>query len=246
MGWAEERGHGALAEWKCKGGWVSPVNHGKVWTQQHESVLAAAWRSKMSVEDIALQLGRLPSAVESRLVKMGLAEWDANGELVRINSRVPAKLPTASAFLQEKQIVNYNHLITLLQKGYTTCEVKFQDKHHGPQSQNYTYKVPTSLNVQPLDLVVVPVGDLKDRSFKVVEVQVVHPEPEIDVSAPYALKWVVCKVDTAAYDDQMKREEEAITLLRKGERKAAQERALAALMETVPNKEELMKLLGVA
>lgn len=69
-------------------------------------------------------------------------------------------------------------------------------------------------------------------------------EPEIDPAVPYELKWVVCAVDRSRYDQQISKEKEVVSAMLKGERRAAKEKALAALMELVPNVGELRLLLN--
>lgn len=136
--------------------------------------------------------------------------------------------------------MNFNHLITLLQKDYTTVEVQFLDE---AASRTYTYKISNSMAAATgVDkLVVVPV--YSNSTFKVAKIVAVHQEPEIDVRAPYALKWVASLVDLTAFDDQVKREKEAIDLLKKAERRRAQEAALAELLSGT-SREELMQLLN--
>lgn len=137
----------------------------------------------------------------------------------------------------ERTIVNYNHLITLLQKGYTTVEVAF-DKER--QRRVYTYKASLTMGLQPADLAVVE----SPSGFEVVTVVRVHGEPQINVKAPYKFKWVVSKVDRTAYDEQMAREKKALALLQACEGKKAQTDALETLLVSVTNREELLRLLG--
>ena len=96
------------------------------------------------------------------------------------------------------------------------------------------------MGLEPGDVVVV---DAKDRPA-VAWVVKVHEAPEIDVKEPYEYKWVICHVDTAAWLEQKAKEAEAVKMLQIGERQRAQQEALDALMATVPNREELLKLLG--
>lgn len=144
------------------------------------------------------------------------------------------------ATAEQRIIVNYNHLITLLQKGYTTIKVQFKES-----GAHYTYKATEEMELAPGDLVVVPVKrEGEEEEFKIVTVVEVHPEPEIDVKAPYALKWVVSKLDLKAYNEQVDKEEEAVKLLQRGERKKAAADALDTLLANVPDRQELLKLLG--
>ena len=126
-----------------------------------------------------------------------------------------------------------HYLITMLQTGFTTCEVKFNS--HGSV---YTYKVKTGMLAVD-DKAVVCV----DGVFKVVTVLNVHSEPVIDIHQPYILKWIVCKVDDAAYNEQTAREEQAIKQIQDDERKAARANAIAELSSML-NVTELKRILG--
>ena len=112
------------------------------------------------------------------------------------------------------------HLITLLQEHYTTVDVDRDP------ATNCTYKVDKGLDLKEGDLVVVPAG----TTFKVGRVTKVDAEPDIDIEAPYALKWVVQKVDTTKFDEQIRREAEAMARIKVDQRAKAREAALKELM----------------
>ena len=114
------------------------------------------------------------------------------------------------------------HLITLLQEHYTTVGVAFDRD----PATHYTCKVDKALDLKEGDLVVVPAGS----SFKVGRVARVDAEPDIDIEAPYALKWVVQKVDTTKFDEQVRRETEAMERIKVDQRAKAREAALKELM----------------
>ncbi len=139
--------------------------------------------------------------------------------------------------IKKEPKVNYQHLLTLLQEGYTTCDVAFKPEMEDPL---YRYKCPTSMGLKEGDVVVVPAKD----KLAVAYVCEIHDEPEIDVTAPFDLKWVACKVDLTTYNDQKRREEEAIQMLKDGERREAKDKAMAALAEAIPNLGDLRKLLN--
>ena len=82
-----------------------PRRHGAPWSEQEESQLRSMVANKYNVKMMASQLERLDSAIVIRLEKLRM--YDACGNLV------------ADPQPKEK-FVNFNHLITLLQKGYTT------------------------------------------------------------------------------------------------------------------------------
>ncbi len=153
---------------------------------------------------------------------------------------ITTKSKVNSPKLSEKY-VNYNHLITLLQKGYTTVEVSFHEPKTGEVPTVYTYKMPDKLKDLGCDRVVVE----NDRGVMVVAwIFLTHETPQIDVAAPYAYKWIVDVVREQDYIEQGEREKQAIKMMQDGERARAQAEALETLMASVPNREELMKLLG--
>lgn len=179
------------------------------------------------VKSIAKSMGRSAGAIEAAMERLEL--------------RIPSKhykLQTVKAFEPnaERKHVNFNHLITMLQKGYTTVHVEFR-----AGEQKYTYKAPTTMNLVVGDKVVVEAR----KELKIATVAVVDEEPKIDIKAPYALGWVAQKIDLTAYNDQVRREDEAVALLQKGERAKAQKEAMEALLESVPDRKELFALLGL-
>lgn len=204
--------------------------HGQPWSAQEDATLRSCSRNLMTLEEIARILGRSEYAVYCRLEDSGV-------DPRRLPKHVTGDTKLAK---KERTIVNMNHLITLLQKGYTTVDVKFSGDGSS-RSQKYTYKVSDAIakTLALGDQVVVPARG----AFKVAFVVEVHAEPQIDVKAPYSLGWVVQKVDHTAYDDQVAREKEAVKMLEQAERKKAQEDALDALLGNV-NREELMRLIN--
>lgn len=168
-------------------------------------------RNHMSVNQIAAELKRLPTAIEYRIAK----EQEVNHTIIVCDTSDEEPI-TKNARI--------HHLITLLQEGYTTCRARF-----AVGGKTYTYKLPLDMGVKVGDNCVVDVsGDLK-----VVEIAEIDDEPVIDIRAPYALRWVVCKVDRARYDEQMIREEQAAEELAKQERKNAKAKALEQLLGLV-------------
>ena len=97
-----------------------------------------------------------------------------------------------------------HYLITLLQEGYTTIQAQFLTS-----TKEYTYKAPLDMNIGVNDMVIVPAnGD-----FKMVQVSGVDAGPALDIRTPYAIRWVVCKVDFDRYEQQVKAEEDAVAWL---------------------------------
>lgn len=208
-------------------------NHGKPWTAVQEGQLKKYAAQGLGISEIAKRMGRYPSAIELRLEKLGF-DPTANADLT------PGKhLISHTEYLKEQKYVNMNHILTMLQTNYTTVNVSYSP---GVPTQHYTYKVSNELagKLEPGTPVVVDASG----SLKVAYITEVHDEPLINIHAPYALKWVICKVDRSHYDEQVKRETEAAAFLEKSERQQAQQKAMAALLELVPNVDELRKLLN--
>jgi hypothetical protein len=197
-------------------------SRGSAWTSEQEVALERLWSRGYTLADLAAKFGRTTNGIIARLEKLG---HTVEGNQVRTLTKQPKK--------EVKFMANVQHLITLLQEGYTTVEVTFSGS-----SQRYTYKAPLSMGLAIDDKVVVPARD----EFKVTTVREVHDAPEIDVSKPFDLKWVVQKVDTAAYDDQAKREAEAVRMIQVAERRKAQEDALEAILGST-DREALLKLI---
>lgn len=130
------------------------------------------------------------------------------------------------------------HIMTLLQEGFTTVTVQFMDGRGVPvkkpaatssapwnpnqpppmpqppmpqastqrydNSRLYTYKTLLKDNVQPNDTVVVIVGN----EMVLVKVVEVHELPQIDLDADFDYKWIVQRIDTAAYDKMQEKEQQ--------------------------------------
>lgn len=197
-----------------------PPNHGRVWDENDDSYLREEFRQGLSIPALAKKLGRTTVSISCRLDKLGL---DPDNRELTLTKKEP-------------MMQDFQHLIALLQKGYTTVNVRFDTG--GPL---YTYKVSKTIaaTLAKDGLVVVPA----QNAFKVVKVVEVHDEPQIDVHKPLALKWVVQKVDTTAYDDQTAREAEAIQKLQVAERAQAQAKALEVLMGSVEDRAALLALI---
>lgn len=188
----------------------TPARHGHPWSPQEVAQLHSMLRNHMSVNQIAAELKRFPTAIEYRIAK----EQEVNHTIVC--DTTDDEPVTRNARI--------HHLITLLQEGYTTCQARF-----AVGGKTYTYKLPLDMGVKVGDSCVVDVsGDLK-----VVEIAEIDAEPVIDIRTPYALRWVVCKVDRARYDEQMIREEQAAEELARQERKNAKAKALEQLLGLV-------------
>lgn len=213
--------------------WPLP-NAGRGWTERDEDLLKRGLQHGHSLNHCAKILGRTTGAVMARIE---LNNWGFMAKHISFNTENSvAVLPKP-----KEKFMNFNHLITLLQKGYTTVQVSFNEGKHVDGDQQYIYKISEKLVPAVDDRVVVPVAS---GGFKVATIRVVDPEPQIDIKAPYALKWVASKVDMGPYNEQIAKEEQAVQMLQQGERKKAQEEAMEALLASVPNRAELLALLG--
>lgn len=125
--------------------------------------------------------------------------------------------------------IRKNHVISLLQKDFTTIGVVFNDNQRF--QHNYTYKARLSDDIKDGQHVIVKV-DGKD-GYHVALVVRVDAEPQIDTDATFDYKWIVGKVDTAAYDEQVAKEEafakELTRIERDDERKKVLEKFTAAM-----------------
>lgn len=213
-------------------GWGSD-RHGKPWLSREEQDLKTKFSRGYTIKQLAERHGRSEVAITARLEKMGLTDSFSQ------RTQAPTKFEVA---LKGTSKVNIHHIITLLQKNYTTVNVAFPENRN--TAQTYTYKVSNEIaaTLKESDVVVVPTGP--NNEFKSAIVVVVHPEPQIDVKKPYALKWVAQKVDLTAYNEQISREKKAIEMIQTAERRAAQERAMKVLLDNVDNVEELRQLLS--
>lgn len=139
----------------------------------------------------------------------------------------------------KEKSVNYMMMITLLQVGYTTIEVEFDERYHRyaePPEKTYTYK--TRDKCQPGDKFVVLVSE----KLCIVTVTAVHDSPRIDPAAPFVYKWTVQKVDRSAYDDHVAKEKEAAEIMARGERLKAQQDMLAQIKDLPSSPEEKARL----
>lgn len=212
--------------------------HGEPWTGAQEERLESLWRKRHSLDSMSQYMGRTKIAIVARLEKLGLDPEYAN-ESVRPTTNITI---TNNLTKKEPMMQNFQHLLALLQKNYTTVAVKFDTQPGSEHAKQYTYKVPLSMadGLDKGDLLVVPARNF----FTVVSVVEVHDSPQIDVKNPLALKWAVQKVDRTAYDDQTAREEQAIKQVEVAERRRAQEEALQTLLGTAEDREAFLALIN--
>ena len=150
--------------------------------------------------------------------------------------------------------VNHNHILSLLQTGFTTIQVSFDNEEvidskkpdqafpnrtRRRQVTTYTYKALLSDNIKVDDCVVV---DSPHEGLQIVRVAQVDAKPNIDLSAPFPYKWIVQKVDRARYDDLLKQEQEFKDSLLEVERVKQREQVLADFKAHLPENSEARKL----
>ena len=214
---------------KCSTGAIAS-RHGQAWLPHEENTLKKMWRDGLSLETISAQLNRTPGAIFARINHL---EMSINDD----GSNPNVKSTSLSTVKSKVNKVNITHLLTLLQENYTTLDVEFQET----PGKGYTYKVSNDIKAT-LEKGSYVVIDARG-SFKVAKVMEVHDTPQIDVDSPFSLKWVVSKVDTTAYNDQLTREAEATKLLEDAKRRKAREEALKTLVGDV-GIEEVRRLLN--
>lgn len=105
----------------------------------------------------------------------------------------------------------------------------------------YTFKAPLD-KVNVGDLVVVS----GTNGPSIARVHIVHPRPKIDLTAPYAYKWIIDVVDTAGYQKLMQDEEKLEAMLLEAEQQRARKQLLDDLLEQYPEGSEVRKLLSQA
>lgn len=119
--------------------------------------------------------------------------------------------------------MNNSKLLDLLQTNFTTV-------HVGLGNASYTYKAHKSLELKAGDEVVVDTP----RGTKVAAVLHVDETPQIDANAPFEYKWIVCKVDRTAYEQQLKEDREFLDSLDKVERMREAETRLNQYRDALP------------
>lgn len=107
-----------------------------------------------------------------------------------------------------------NHIVSMLQSGYTTVNVTYQLQAEFIEGVTKSYTFKTFLALIEGDIVVVP-NDQK--GFSLVKVIEVHKEPQIDLDATYDYKWIIDRVDFTTYDMVLTKEKESTEQLRKAQ-----------------------------
>lgn len=164
------------------------------------------------------------------------------------------------------------HLLSLLQTGFTTIHVVFDNEHipatpaptaHNsgqvrqpwaeppvtpsarwtPEVRKYTYKADLADNLQQGDAVVV---ESPKAGLVIARVVAVDPTPRIDVDADFDYKWIVQKVDRTAYDKRNMGEREFQDTLQEVERVKQREILVRSMAENLPAGTEARRMFDEA
>ncbi len=147
--------------------------------------------------------------------------------------------------------INHNHILSLLQTGFTTIAVSFEvnmdsevdpvlrARNRNTRVKEYTYKALETDNIKVGDLVVV---DSPSEGLTIVQVTRVDAKPRIELDAPFSYKWIVQKVDRTRYDDLLKQEEQFKDALVEVERTKQREQVMKDFKEVPPEGSEARKL----
>lgn len=159
---------------------------------------------------------------------------------------------------------NMNHLVSLLQEGYTTIGVIFaaaqpweldsaKDEYREPQvrgangvparAQVYTYKCHFECILG--DLVILPPHQ-NNKLPSVGTIVRIDDEPELNFESGIEYKWAVQRVDMDAYDKIQEKERALIKVLRDGERKKQRQELLESYQLSLPSDPESVKIIADA
>lgn len=159
---------------------------------------------------------------------------------------------------------NLNHLVSLLQEGYVTIGVVFaatapsdfddqeppmapwnggRQQPQPPRQQVYTYKC--HFECISGDLVILPPSGT-GKLPSIGTVVRVDDEPELNFESGIEYKWAIARLDTAAYDEVMKRERDLVKMLREQEKKQQRAKLLESYQLSLPDDAESRKIFDQA
>jgi len=160
---------------------------------------------------------------------------------------------------------NLNHLVSLLQEGYTTIGVIFAADHpsyhegrvteppaapwsqvgqaRNPMPQVYTYKC--HFECVRGDMVILPPSS-EGKLPSIGTVVRIDEEPELNFEAGIEYKWAVGRVDMKAYTDILAREKDLIKMLRDNEKKVQRQKLLESYQLSLPDDPESRKIFDQA
>ena len=121
-------------------------------------------------------------------------------------------------------------------------DFKFVECVFAPYTGKQTYTHKTLLKVEVEDFLVV---DTPSNGFQVVQVRNVLSPLEVDFDANYEYKWVVCGVDTEAYEKAKELEKSLRKHVNKSKNKRALKNAKEQILEGLDDasREEATKLV---
>jgi hypothetical protein len=216
---------------------INPTNSGKTWTDEDHWTLVKMCKAGRPLNEIASKLKRTVYAIQCKIESLppNSLRPDPNFKLEE-----PQLSPTSKKE-EPKMSAKTNHIISLLQSGYTTIGCCFPqiDGTIREGSRKYTYKT-TDLNLKVDDLVLVKTGN----DLKVVKVMEVHATPQIDIDSSIHYTWIIQKIDTTHYDSLLKKEDEFAESLQAIEKEKRKAQMVADFKEFMPK--EAQPLLNQA
>lgn len=141
------------------------------------------------------------------------------------------------------QDIKVGHLINVLQSGYVTIGVQFKKDRCDYAGQDYTYKCPESLAPAVGDEFIV---EAPSNGYTVVKCIRVDPVPMLDLSSNFTYKWVVQKIDAAAYLNHREKEKALYNALTKARIQAARDQAMNEIRQTLEGSSTAMELFDKA
>lgn len=150
--------------------------------------------------------------------------------------------------------INHNHILSLLQTGFTTVNVTFEtedvvdvqqpdrafpNRTRSRRVKEYTYKALLTDDIKAGDYVVV---ESPQSGLVIVQVTSVDAKPRIDLEVPFSYKWIVQKIDTARYQELLRQEQEFKDALLEVERVKQREAVMKSFQEVLPEGSEARKL----
>lgn len=134
--------------------------------------------------------------------------------------------------------MNYSTAIFLINSDVRAVSVSYEQDAEGKGIKPfYTFKT-FDPDVAKEDYVVIPTGTR--HNMTVARVEEVDLEVEVDSTAD--LKWLVGRVDTAAYEAVVRQEQDAIATIKSAEKRAKQEELKAKLLADNPDLQRLAQI----
>lgn len=128
------------------------------------------------------------------------------------------------------------------------ADVSFPFVANSVPKQTYVYKVTPELHAQLAqgDSVVVPSSGKGAQQFSVGRVWMVHPTPQIDYDAPFEYKWIVQKIDSDLYIQQVAQEEKFRALLKDVQKAQERDKVRQSMLASVQHGGEAYQIFTQA